>query len=209
MTTWAEEVRAVAGARISRDTAGSPVLVGHSLGGAIAWLAAQRTPEAFASLILVDSYIKVGVRLPRQQGEPVPLRRYPSREAILARFRTLPPQPVLLDYVVDHIAESSIIQHRDGWTWKHDPGVSAPAPQTLPPPADPLCPTTVIRAEFGIVRPALVDELRTMLGDAFAHVDIPGAGHHIMLDQPCALSSAVHDAIAADRLSTGPSRCGT
>jgi hypothetical protein len=50
------------------------------------------------------------------------LRVYPSREAILARFRPVPDQPVI-GYIAGHVAATSIRQVDGGWTWKWDPAV--------------------------------------------------------------------------------------
>src|SRR6516225_9280349 len=43
-------------------------------------------------------------------------------EAILARFRPVPDQPVL-GYIADHIAATSIREAEGGWTWKWDPAI--------------------------------------------------------------------------------------
>ena len=37
------------------------------------------------------------------------------------RFRTLPPQDVVLPYVREHVARGSLRRVEGGWTWKFDP----------------------------------------------------------------------------------------
>jgi pimeloyl-ACP methyl ester carboxylesterase len=120
-TMWAREVIAVAAAG---GIVGEPYLVGHSMGGYVALTAGFAHPAAVAGLLVIDSPIPANAPAParavtRQRDEDA-MRRYPSREAALARFRFVPPDPYVLPYIGDHVAEESIIERPEGWTWKFD-----------------------------------------------------------------------------------------
>lgn len=195
LRTWAQEVGAVAEAGPDGATARRAIVVGHSMGGLVGWTAAQREPTAFELLVAVDSPIDFDALLPRRVREPRPLRTYPSRAAILSHFRTLPPQRILLDYLVEHIAGASIRHDAAGWTWKQDSLVAARAPERLPPPGVGACPVTLVRAELGIVEPATVKALRELLGESLRVVELPGAEHHAMLDRPLALIDVLRSAL--------------
>src|SRR5215207_5763989 len=93
MTLWAEEVVAVAA------DAGlhSPVVLGHSMGGWVALTIGVEHPEAVSAVAVIDSPL---VREPpeeeRLRERQRPHRPYPSAEEAMTRFRSLPPQDVLL-----------------------------------------------------------------------------------------------------------------
>jgi pimeloyl-ACP methyl ester carboxylesterase len=117
------------------------------------------------------------------------LHVYPSREAILARFRPVPDQPVL-GYIADHVAATSIRQVDGGWTWKWDPPIFG---RELP--QSPLtrldCRVALFRAEHGIMSAEMSDVMYDRLGRVAPVIEIPAAGHHVMLDQPIALVAAI------------------
>ena len=187
LATWTDEVAAVAGAG---GMSGSPVVVGHSLGG---WVAATVAAQYdVAGVVVVDS------KLDHQPADEQPVRasarevrHYPHRETILRRFRTMPEQEVVLPYVARHIAEESIRLEQDGWTWKFDPrifGARALLGELLP---SLTCRVGFLRCEFGVVLEETVAELEVLLGGRGLILDLPAAGHHPMLDQPLALVTAL------------------
>src|SRR6185312_10265736 len=100
-------------------------------------------------------------------------RTYPSREAILARFTTLPPQDVVLPYVREHIRQQS---------------VRPPLRDLLP---ALRCRAAFIRSEFGLVPPEMAGTIDALLGHRVPIVELPDAGHHPMLDQPLPLVTAL------------------
>jgi len=117
------------------------------------------------------------------------LRVYPSRESILARFRPVPDQPVL-GYIADHIAATSIREADGGWTWKWDPAIfGRQVPPTLLTRLD--CRVALFRAEHGMVSTEMSDVMHDRLGRVAPVIEIPAAGHHVMLDQPIALVAAI------------------
>lgn len=201
MDTWVDEVLAAADA----GGAGTePVIVGHSLGGFVAVAAAARRGNRVGGVVVIDSPLAApdlelsssALRFAGRTG-----RAYKSREEIVARFRTIPPQATYLPYVVDHVARRSVRRFDDGWRWKYDnriftqfaAGMRAAA---LPLLADVRCPFTLLAAEHGLVAASVGPAMRRALGRPAPVVWLPDAGHHPMLDQPLVLVGAVRAVLA-------------
>jgi pimeloyl-ACP methyl ester carboxylesterase len=190
--SWAEEIAALATATGSDQP---PVIVAHSLGGLAAFCSAARHGERFEGVIVVDS----PVRQPSPEQEANanrqafgPLRIYPTREAAMDRFRTVPDQPVLLPYVVDHIKAHSIREVEGGWTWKFDPTFFANVGELDPSTLGRVgCRVAVLRAEHGLVTEDIGANMYDLLGRTAPVIEVPLAYHHVMLDQPIALVTAV------------------
>src|SRR5262249_48592584 len=109
---------------------------------------------------------------------------------------TVPEQPSSLPYVVDHIARSSMAPHRDGWRWKFDPRLF----ERDRPPVEFVrsvhCRVAVFRAEFGLATPDIGAEMYELLGRRAPVIEIPQAWHHVMLDQPLSLVTAIRTLLA-------------
>jgi pimeloyl-ACP methyl ester carboxylesterase len=126
----------------------------------------------------------------RQRRAFGPLLVYRTRQAAEARFRPVPDQPVI-GYIAAHVAKTSIHQVDGGWTWKYDPRIfnrGSFTPELL---TRLDCRVALFRAEHGIVSQQLSDVMYDRLGRVAPVVEIPAAGHHIMLDQPIALVAAL------------------
>ena len=186
---WAREVLAVA-----RDAgiATPPTVIGHSLGGMVTLRVAGLFGSRIEGAVVIDSPIREmspeenAAREHRAFGG---LRVYPSKEAILARFRPVPDQPVL-GYIANHIAATSIREADGGWTWKWDPAIfGRQVPPTLLTRLD--CRVALFRAEHGMVSAEMSDVMYDRLGRVAPVIEIPAAGHHVMLDQPIALVAAI------------------
>ena len=185
---WAREILAVA-ADAGLD---APTVIGHSMGGVVTLRLAALFGSRIEGAVVIDS----PVRNPAPEQHAAQDRRvfrelrvYPSREAAIARFRPVPDQPVL-GYIADHIAAASVRQVDGGWTWKWDPRVFV-----LEPPRAPLtrlaCRVALFRAEHGIMSAEMSEIMYDRLGRVAPLIEIPAAGHHIMLDQPIALAAAL------------------
>jgi len=185
---WAGEILAVA-ADAGID---APTVIGHSLGGVVT----LRTAALFGSRIEGAVVIDSPVRNPAPEQDAArdrrvfrELRVYPSREAAIARFRPVPDQPVL-GYVGEHVAATSVRPADGGWTWKWDPRIFL-----LEPPRSPLtrleCRVALFRAEHGIMSAEMSEVMYDRLGRVAPLIEIPAAGHHVMLDQPIALAAAL------------------
>jgi pimeloyl-ACP methyl ester carboxylesterase len=187
---WAREVLAVAkDAGISAP----PTVVGHSMGGFVTLRLASMFGSRLQGAVTIDTPVRditPEEEAAREHRAFRSLRVYPSREAILARFRPIPDQPVL-GYVKEHVAATSIRQAEGGWTWKWDPRVFGrdPFPPALLTRLD--CRVALFRAEHGLVSAQMGDIMYDRLGHAAPVIEIPAAGHHIMLDQPIALIAAL------------------
>ena len=185
---WAREILAVA-ADAGLD---APTVIGHSIGGVVTLRLAALFGSRIEGAVVIDS----PVRNPAPEQHAAQDRRvfrelrvYPSREAAIARFRPVPDQPVL-GYIADHVAATSVRQVDGGWTWKWDPRVFV-----LEPPRAPLtrldCRVALFRAEHGIMSAEMSEIMYDRLGRVAPLIEIPAAGHHIMLDQPIALVAAL------------------
>ena len=190
LDTWAREVLAVV---TDTGTAASSVVIGHSVGGMVTLRLASLAGSQIAGAVAIDSPIRDMApedRAARQHRAFGPLRVYPTREAAMARFRPIPDQPVLA-YIADHVAATSVRPAEGGWTWKFDPRVFARdhlTPELL---TRLDCRVALFRAEHGLVTPQQGEVLYDRLGRVAPVIEIPAAGHHIMLDQPIALAAAL------------------
>ncbi len=190
LDTWAREVLAVV---TDAGTAASSVVIGHSVGGMVTLRLASLAGSQIAGAVAIDSPIRDMApedRAARQHRAFGPLRVYPTREAAMARFRPIPDQPVLA-YIADHVAATSGRPAEGGWTWKFDPHVFARdhlTPELL---TRLDCRVALFRAEHGLVTPQQGEVLYDRLGRVAPVIEIPAAGHHIMLDQPIALAAAL------------------
>jgi pimeloyl-ACP methyl ester carboxylesterase len=195
---WAAEVVAVAtAARI----AGPPVIVGHSLGGGVAIHTAGRYGGALAGIVVIDTTVYEGPPPPEMSAPEMGFgtgRTYPSREAILARFRLVPEQSVL-PYVREHIAAWSVTERGNGeWGWKFDQSLFAKMTPQPPPAAGPAgCRVAILRGQHGMMSPEMADRLRGRLGQPAPVVEIPAAGHHVLLDEPLSLVTALRTVLAS------------
>jgi pimeloyl-ACP methyl ester carboxylesterase len=187
---WAHEVLAVARAAGSTNP---PIIVGHSMGGFVALRAAGLFGADVEGIVVIDSPVQdvtpeeQAAREARAFG---PLRVYPTREAAIARFHPMPDQPTL-PYILEHVASTSVRAVDGGWSWKFDPAVfgrNRGAPALL---RHLDCRVALFVAEHGIVPPKTTELMYDKLGQLAPVIQIPAAGHHVMLDQPIALVTGI------------------
>lgn len=184
---WAEEVLAVAH---DAEISGPPIVIAHSMGGWVAITAAATYGDALAGIMILDT--PVWRLAPEEQAAKRreafgPLRTYPTLDAALERYRTVPDQPTSLPYVVDHIARNSARRTADGWTWKFDPEIFAfrlPTGDTLQRVTSRVA---LFRSQNGLVTADIGDYMYEQLGRVAPVIEIPLAWHHVMLDQPLPL----------------------
>jgi pimeloyl-ACP methyl ester carboxylesterase len=190
LDAWGREIFAVvADAGITTP----PVVIGHSMGGLVTLRLASLVGPGIAGAVAIDSPVRDLTpedRAARQRRAFGPLRVYPTRQAAEARFHPVPDQP-MLGYIADHVAATSIRPVEGGWTWKFDPGIFARehfTPELL---TRLDCRVALFRAEHGIVTQQLSEVMYDRLGRVAPLIEIPVAGHHVMLDQPIALVAAL------------------
>ncbi len=191
---------------------GKPVFIAHSFGALTLRYLAVHHGDRIAGAVVLDSRTDMMGRPPPRPGEDPrrpgppdahtrtrPNNVYPSFEAALARFRLAPPQPCENLYLVDYIARRSLKQapladgSGQGWTWKFDPflfrNFSVEDPAALN--GAPTCPMAMIwGARSQIMQLDRLATIRAMdMGGPM--IEIPDSGHHLMLDQPLALVTAL------------------
>jgi pimeloyl-ACP methyl ester carboxylesterase len=195
MPLYAQEVKTVAH-DAGLFEAGKPFVVGHSFGGFVTMVSSMEFGDELAGAIILDS----PVRPPEEQRSSSPPQRggktYEKLETAIARFRLLPPQPCETVYVVDHIARNSLKAVEGGWSWKFDPNLWAKLeyqrrdPEVLRDSAK--CPLAFFR---GSDTSLVTDDIWTFMRDTFGPdtpmISIPDAQHHLILDQPLAVASAL------------------
>ncbi|CUU58991.1 alpha/beta hydrolase [Frankia sp. CcI49] len=196
LSTWASEVIAVI------DHAGitsPPIVIGHSMGGWVTITTAAEYPDRVAGIVVIDSPVKESTpeeRAARERTAFGPLRVYATAADALARFRTVPEQPNSLSYIIDHIARNSMGAMLGGWAWKFDPNVfgnRTPSPEIL---RKVHCRVVLFRAEKGLVTPDIGHLMYNLLGRVAPVIEIPLAGHHVMLDQPLSLVTGIRTILA-------------
>jgi pimeloyl-ACP methyl ester carboxylesterase len=186
---WAREVLAIAA---DAGIAAPPIVIGHSMGGLVTLRLASLFGARIEGAVIIDSPVRditPEEHAAREKRAFGTLRVYPTREAALARFHPVPDQPVL-GYVADHVADTSIRRVDGGWTWKFDPRIFG---RELPPALLTRleCRVALFRAEHGIMSAEISEVMYDRLGRAAPVIEIPVAGHHVMLDQPVALVAAL------------------
>ncbi len=214
---YTDAVRATEVMDVARDTglfdhALKPGLIAHSYGGHVALAALRLFQDVFHGAIVCDlmalrperlrEHFKSGRDLPSDPDRPN--RIYPDYATAKSRFVLSPRQPVNEPSLFDYMAFHSLKQVEGGWSWKFDP--------------------SVFRSEFGsrdrileqgryIVetpgRKVIVygqesvlfdddsaDYIRECGGQDIPMIGIPGARHHLMLDEPMAFVGILRATLA-------------
>jgi len=198
--TFVKEIFAVATATGASET-GPPLVVGHSFGGFPMMAAAAHRGAELRGAVIVDTPFRgVGEEGERAPNTTLrPHKVYPTLNEALARFRLAPAQGCENLYIADHVARGSLIEVPGGWSWAFDPYLwsrfevgDARALLNAP-----QCPIGLIWGEQSLLmQPARVAAMRAALPAAAPAIGIPAAEHHVMIDQPLALVSALRGLFA-------------
>ena len=201
LDAWTDEVMAVV-----RDSAMAepPVVIGHSMGGFVTIATAARFPDSLAGAIVCDSPVTApdpevdAHRAGQAFGRP---RVYASREEARSRFRTVPEQESLLDYVMSDVIWHSMVEHEDKWRWKFDHTVFEAFSVNPRAAARPLlpkvkCRLALLASENGLVSEEIGAYMYGLMHRVNPVIQIPLAGHHMMLDQPLLLATALNALLA-------------
>lgn len=195
-----------------------PKIIAHSFGSGVALTAMEMAGERFGGLIICDlmvmrpeklvAHFEAGGGPPGSGRSDRPNKVYPDYESARARFVLSPPQPVqepfLLEYMAYHSLRPVADGEQRGWSWKFDPMVfhrneddMAKWARTGQRIADLPHRLAIIYGENS----KLFDDdsaayLRELGGDHIPMIAIPEAEHHLMLDQPLALVTALRALLA-------------
>lgn len=163
-------------------------LCGHSMGGHNAMAFAAWHPERVRALIVVDSRPIIPTdRLDRmhRRGHRGP-RRHESLEAALKSFRLIPPDTTADPGLLEHLARQGIAERDGSFLYRFDPACNGTRR-----PTDVwglleriAMPTLLVRGEHSPVLPRAMAEAMLTRMPRVRLEEIPGAHHHLMLDQP-------------------------
>jgi pimeloyl-ACP methyl ester carboxylesterase len=175
-----------------------PVFIAHSFGTRALTRAAAGCGDRLSGAIMVDG--SIAMPPPHNHFMSGIARKYASLAEALARFDLKPPQDCENPYILDEIARAGLEQTGDGWRWRFDPHY-----QTKYSRRDVWADLAAARCRLAfvygdrstVVPPDLVAAQRSQAGAGTAFVGIPFAGHHVMFDQPIALTAALRALVEA------------
>ena len=185
--TYADEILAVLDdAKFGTDS----IVVAHSFGGYMAVRAANKAPDRFKALVMVDS----GIRHP---DDPVPeqiwmsgarSKIYPDKETALNRFRVQPPQPCENEFLLQYIARNSLMPVDGGWTWKFDEDLLTSLTDAERKPEEFQALTTTLGVIFGadseLFSRRTLEYMQELIPEPFLIKEIANAQNHLFLHQP-------------------------
>ena len=185
--TYADEILAVLDdAKFGTDS----IVVAHSFGGYMAVRAANKAPDRFKALVMVDS----GIRHP---DDPIPeqiwmsgarSKIYPDKETALNRFRVQPPQSCDNEFLLQYIARNSLMPVDGGWTWKFDEDLLTSLTDAERKPEEFQALTMTLGVIFGadseLFSRRTLEYMQELIPEPFLIKEIANAQHHLFLDQP-------------------------
>ena len=200
--TWGLEIEGVC----KKEKLKKPIIIGHSLGGMCGVYAASIMKKNLYGLVIVDTAILPPSDKPPKFDFKIRANKiYKSLKEIKSRFRLVPGQIDALEYIMDYIAEKSIKKNKGGWTWKFDPNYmkifnseSFLERQAIY--RNKLkglkCRVAILRGEKSVIFPGSnAKYMHELMDKKSPIINVPEAHHHIMVDQPMALISALRSLI--------------
>lgn len=197
--TYAEEIAGV----VAHAKLRAATVVGHSFGGIVTIDAAYQFPELFQRAILIDSRISFDDDDHRIDGPPAhPPKLHSDRAAALQRFRVVPEQDGIDAAILQYVAQHSLREVDAQWTWKFDPLCAAPNLIVAAQHESALLQQLIRPVDFiygqhsAIISRRFAQRVGACIRTGRAPIEIPDARHHILLDQPLALVSALRALLA-------------
>lgn len=176
------------------------ILCGHSMGARIVLQYAALHPERLRGVVAVDFLAELRAdkpsRFARARNRPQPV--YATPDAVADRFRLEPDGTSLDAAALRALGRESLVQTPGGWTWKFDwRALGVRYEPIWPLLKDVRAPALIARGEHSTImsREELARVVRG-LPDGRA-LEVPGAHHHVPLDQPAALAAAIAEFAAA------------
>ena len=200
--TWGLEIEGVC----KKEKLKKPIIIGHSLGGMCGVYAASIMKKNLYGLIIVDTAILPPSDKPPKFDFKIRANKiYKSLKEIKSRFRLVPGQIDALGYIMEYIAEKSIKKNKGGWTWKFDPNYmkifnSESFLERQAVYRNKLkglkCRVAILRGEKSVIFPgSSAKYMHELMDKKSPIINVPEAHHHIMVDQPMALISALRSLI--------------
>ncbi len=175
-----------------------PVLAGHSLGSFIALRYAVDHPRSLAGLILIDGRASFSVSGSRYMRllRLFPAAEYETLGDAIDCFQPLPRETSAEDHVLRHVARHGFRRDPSGrWVAKFDrEALAFHLPFDLRNRLGELeYPVVFVRGEKSRVLPA-EDAAKLAASCRYGRcVEIPGAHHHVLLDQPDLLARRIRE----------------
>ena len=192
------EIAAVLG---DADLGKRPIIIGHSFGGFIAMCYGNQHGRDLTGMIFVDTPLQpeteagAAAKANPTEAYTKPKPVHPDRESILNRFRLGPAQPCENDFILEHIAQTSITRCDGGWTWKFDVAARGAAHHDEPLAnylANLSCPKALVYgAESTMVTTQVAEYMSKLFAPGEPFICLPQAHHHLFLDQPIAFVVAL------------------
>jgi len=179
------------------DGGAKPALIAHSFGAHSATVLAASHGDKLSRMIMVDTGMAPG----KHPSSSTKRRRYKTLGDALSRFRLSPPQNCENPWLVDEVARHGLVEDSDGfWRWCFDPDYVSKLRysnsfEALPQSRCPLAFVYGEQSELTPVRIREVQQAQAPAGTTFT--GIPGAAHHVMLDQPIRLAETLRVLLAA------------
>ena len=168
-----------------------PIVVGHSFGGMVSLITASKHSEDMSGLLLVDFVVNKPEEHHEWYEDRVPARPpriVKEREELIKRFRLMPPQECINQYLVDYIADHSIRETEKGWAWTFDPSaydgliIGSDHSKIL---SELSCPIGFYYGEHTIeFKQGELQTMKELLPEDSPIFGLKNAQHHLMLDQP-------------------------
>jgi pimeloyl-ACP methyl ester carboxylesterase len=180
-----------------------PVILGHSAGAGPTALLSDVAGDRLSGIVILDSGIRPPEMMPPQPPPRESSRIYPTLEEALASYRFAPPQRSELLFIVDWIARHAIKPVEGGWTWRFDPKMfsqirASGAWHHL---LAARCPMAFINGSRSrLTTPDRVVYVRSQAPEGTPFITVPDAAHHLMVDQPLAVVTAIRAVLAQWRL---------
>jgi pimeloyl-ACP methyl ester carboxylesterase len=194
----ATEMFAVAAAAGLQENSAGYFIAAHSFGGGPTILATEVAEPALAGILVVDTGLMQNeLKMPDDYSRK--LRSYGSLTEGLARFRLAPPQPCENLYLLDFVGRNALVEENGAWRWCFDPNFldRLGRRDTWAALAAPKRRMAIMYGELStLVTGQRLEDVRLQAPPGTPFISIPQAGHHVMLDQPLALTAAINAVLA-------------